>query len=125
MDLAFTPQELAFRDEIRSWVKHNLPADIAHGATNGHGRVLMAPRLIESCFQVAAFWHIRKKNAMAFPLGFRSVTAYRPLEAAAGRRLYAVVNTQDEGETFDGRVIDADGEVYVELRGYQTVSRLA
>ena len=30
MDLAFTPQELAFRDEIRGWVKDNLPADIAH-----------------------------------------------------------------------------------------------
>ena len=34
MDLAFTPQELAFRDEIRSWVKDNLPADIAHKVHN-------------------------------------------------------------------------------------------
>ncbi len=30
MDLAFTPQELAFRDQVRGWVKDNLPADIAH-----------------------------------------------------------------------------------------------
>ena len=29
MDLAFTPEELAFREEIRDWVKDNLPADIA------------------------------------------------------------------------------------------------
>ena len=29
MDLAFTPEELKFRDEIRTWVKANLPADIA------------------------------------------------------------------------------------------------
>jgi alkylation response protein AidB-like acyl-CoA dehydrogenase len=29
MDLAFTPDELAFRDEIRTWVKDNLPADIS------------------------------------------------------------------------------------------------
>jgi hypothetical protein len=29
MDLAFTPEELAFRDEIRTWVKANLPADIS------------------------------------------------------------------------------------------------
>ena len=34
MDLAFTPQELAFRDEIRGWVKDNLPADIAHKVHN-------------------------------------------------------------------------------------------
>ena len=29
MDLAFTPEELAFRDEIRTWVKANLPQDMA------------------------------------------------------------------------------------------------
>ena len=34
MDLAFTPQEQAFREEIRSWVKANLPAEIAHKVHN-------------------------------------------------------------------------------------------
>lgn len=29
MDLAFTPEELKFRDDIRAWVKANLPQDIA------------------------------------------------------------------------------------------------
>ena len=29
MDLAFTPEELKFRDEIRAWVKTHLPPDIA------------------------------------------------------------------------------------------------
>jgi alkylation response protein AidB-like acyl-CoA dehydrogenase len=29
MDLAFTPEELKFRDEVRAWVKSNLPQDIA------------------------------------------------------------------------------------------------
>jgi alkylation response protein AidB-like acyl-CoA dehydrogenase len=29
MDLAFTPEELAFRDEIRAWVRDHLPQDIA------------------------------------------------------------------------------------------------
>ena len=29
MDLAFTPEELAFRDEIRAWVKANLPQELA------------------------------------------------------------------------------------------------
>ncbi len=29
MDLSFTPDEQAFREEIRAWVKANLPADIA------------------------------------------------------------------------------------------------
>ena len=30
MDLNFTPEELAFRHEIRAWVAENLPTDIAH-----------------------------------------------------------------------------------------------
>ncbi len=38
MDLAFTPEELAFRDEIRAWVRANLPKDISE-------KVLGAKRL--------------------------------------------------------------------------------
>jgi alkylation response protein AidB-like acyl-CoA dehydrogenase len=30
MDLAFTPEEEQFRQEVRTWVRANLPADIAH-----------------------------------------------------------------------------------------------
>jgi len=34
MDLAFTPQEQAFREEVRAWVRAHLPADIAHKVHN-------------------------------------------------------------------------------------------
>jgi alkylation response protein AidB-like acyl-CoA dehydrogenase len=34
MDLAFTPEEQQFREEIRAWVRANLPADIAHKVHN-------------------------------------------------------------------------------------------
>ena len=34
MDLAFTPEEQTFREEIRAWVSANLPADIAHKVHN-------------------------------------------------------------------------------------------
>ena len=30
MDLNFTPEELAFRNEIRSWVADSLPKEISH-----------------------------------------------------------------------------------------------
>ena len=30
MDLAFTPEEQKFREEIRAWVRESLPKDIAH-----------------------------------------------------------------------------------------------
>ncbi|MEZ5665699.1 MAG: acyl-CoA dehydrogenase family protein, partial [Burkholderiaceae bacterium] len=34
MDLAFTPEELAFREDIRAWVRENLPAEISHKVHN-------------------------------------------------------------------------------------------
>jgi len=34
MDLSFTPEEQAFREEIRAWVKDHLPADISHKVHN-------------------------------------------------------------------------------------------
>ena len=34
MDLAFTPEEQAFREEVRTWVRANLPEDIAHKVRN-------------------------------------------------------------------------------------------
>ena len=34
MDLAFTPEEQAFREEIRAWVQASLPADISHKVHN-------------------------------------------------------------------------------------------
>jgi len=34
MDLAFTPEEQQFREEVRAWVRANLPADIGHKVHN-------------------------------------------------------------------------------------------
>ena len=34
MDLAFTPEEQQFREDIRAWVKSHLPADISHKVHN-------------------------------------------------------------------------------------------
>ena len=35
MDLNFTPEELAFRDEVRAFMREQLPADIAQRIKNG------------------------------------------------------------------------------------------
>ena len=34
MDLNLTPEELAFRHEVRDWVRANLPADLSHKVLN-------------------------------------------------------------------------------------------
>jgi alkylation response protein AidB-like acyl-CoA dehydrogenase len=34
MDLSFTPEEQQFREEIRAWVRENLPQEISHKVHN-------------------------------------------------------------------------------------------
>jgi NAD(P)-dependent dehydrogenase (short-subunit alcohol dehydrogenase family) len=81
---------------------------------------VMAPRLIELCFQTAGVWDIKTTGTMALPLGLASVTAYRQPEEANGR-LYALVRACDGGEAYDAQVVDERGNVYVTLKGYRTV----
>jgi NAD(P)-dependent dehydrogenase (short-subunit alcohol dehydrogenase family)/acyl carrier protein len=82
---------------------------------------LMAPRLIELCFQTAGVWEISQKRVMALPMAIESVTALRQPEAANGQRLYAVVQAVDGGAHFNAHVVDEAGHVYVQLYGYRTV----
>ena len=82
---------------------------------------ILAPRLIELCFQTAGVWDIQTNGTMALPLGIGAVTVYRQPEEAAGRRLYALVEAIGGGESYDARVVDEAGNVYVELKGYRTV----
>ena len=86
---------------------------------------IMAPRLVELCFQAAALWNTKVKNAMALPLGFETVTVYRQPQEAEGRRLYCVCKTNNDGETFDAEVVDETGNVFVNLKSYLTVARPA
>ena len=37
MDLRFTPDEAAFRDEVRAFIRDNLPADIRERMRLGYG----------------------------------------------------------------------------------------
>uniref|UniRef100_UPI001954C08D acyl-CoA dehydrogenase family protein n=1 Tax=Enterobacter hormaechei TaxID=158836 RepID=UPI001954C08D len=35
MDMSFTAEELAFRDEVRAWIKENLPAELKQKLIDG------------------------------------------------------------------------------------------
>jgi hypothetical protein len=94
-----------------------LPSDTHAGA----GAWLMAPRLIELCFQTAALWEIKSRSVLALPMALTAVRTYRQLAAAAARRLYCVVNALEDGAAFDALVMDETGAVYVQLSGYRTV----
>ncbi len=83
---------------------------------------IMAPRLVELCFQTAGVWDIKTNNTMALPLGLESVTAYRQPVEASGQRLYALVTALNGGKAYHAQVVDESGAVYVDLKGYRTVT---
>jgi acyl transferase domain-containing protein/acyl carrier protein/NAD(P)-dependent dehydrogenase (short-subunit alcohol dehydrogenase family) len=80
---------------------------------------LMAPRLIELCFQTAGIWEMGAEGRMGLPLHIDQVSVCRAPDRAEGR-LYAVV-TAKQGR-FDAEVVDAKGNRYVQMTGYRTVA---
>jgi hypothetical protein len=96
--------------------------DLPPNAVPGNAAELIAPRLLEFCFQTAGIWEVWAKERLALPTSFRSVVRHRPVEAAAGRRLYCLVEARGDEPVFDARVVDEQGDVYLELLSYRTVA---
>jgi hypothetical protein len=82
---------------------------------------LLAPRLVELCFQTAGIWEVKTKRRLALPAGIASILVHRSEKDASGKRLYAVVEARQDGESFDAKVLDETGRVFVEVDGYRTV----
>jgi malonyl CoA-acyl carrier protein transacylase len=82
---------------------------------------VVAPRLLELCFQAAGLWLLAKKQTMALPTALERAAVYRPADAAGERRVFATVEARGDGEAFDARVVDEKGLVYAEVVGYRTV----
>jgi hypothetical protein len=82
---------------------------------------LMAPRLIELCFQTAGLWEMGVQGRMGLPWHIQRVSLFRAPELAEGR-LYALVTAHPDRESFDAEVVDTKGNRYLHLSGYQTVA---
>ena len=99
-----------------------LARDLPPGADPPSAATLVAPRLVELGFQTAGIWEVATKERLALPAGLKLVRAYRGEEDAHGGDLWAVASATDGGATFDVRVVDERGNVFVELLGYRTVA---
>ncbi len=82
---------------------------------------LMAPRLIELCFQTAGIWEMGVQSRMGLPQHIDRVSLLRSPDLAEGR-LYSVVTPNQAHGSFDAEVVDAAGNRYVKLSGYRTVA---
>ncbi|MBZ5720171.1 MAG: SDR family oxidoreductase [Acidobacteriia bacterium] len=84
---------------------------------------LLAPRLVELCFQTAGLWEMGVQGRMGLPLHVDQVRLFRAPDLAEGR-LYAVVIPYPDHGTFDAEVVDSKGNHYLHLSGYHTVALL-
>jgi len=107
------------------WDGHRMIGEMAAGLPGNHKPAdlptLMAPRLIELCFQTAGIWEMGTSSRMGLPQHLEQVSWLRSPKLAEGR-LYAMVTPHPETGTFDAEVVDAAGNCYVRLGGYRTVA---
>lgn len=80
----------------------------------------VTPLLIELCFQTAGLWEAGATGILALPQSVGSLKLYpQPLN---GEAIFAEVNPCEREGTlsFDARVVDANGNVFLELEDYRT-----
>jgi NAD(P)-dependent dehydrogenase (short-subunit alcohol dehydrogenase family) len=94
-------------------MRHELPPN----AADAEATELVAPRLVELCFQTAGMYDLTRRDVFGLPSQLESLRLLRPGGAAG--RLYAEARPRDGG--FDCQVVDGEGNVLVELSGYRTV----
>jgi len=107
------------------WDGHRIVGLLAKGLPANHLPselpTLMAPRLIELCFQTAGVWEMGTQGRMGLPQHIDRVSSSSGVPESAGTRLYAVVTSDPGRGCFDAEVVDAKGNCYLHLGGYRTV----
>jgi len=107
------------------WDGARMVAELARNLPANHHPPELAsavsPRLIELCFQAAGLWGLAVEGQLGLPQHVDYVRVLRAPELVVGG-LYAVVTPQAQPAQFNVEVIDTDGNLYVQLRGYRTVA---
>jgi acyl carrier protein/NAD(P)-dependent dehydrogenase (short-subunit alcohol dehydrogenase family) len=80
--------------------------------------IMANPRLIELCFQTAGIWEMGALNRMGLPAHIGDLIIYTtPVDSR--KHMFAVV--QENKGSYDARVMDNQGNVYLELTAYRTI----
>jgi acyl transferase domain-containing protein/acyl carrier protein/NAD(P)-dependent dehydrogenase (short-subunit alcohol dehydrogenase family) len=98
-----------------------MAVDLPGDHNPSQGPTLIGPRLIELCFQTAGLLEISEHNRMGLPLYVHQLIWSRAPKLAEGP-LFAVVTPDAAGEKFDAEVVDTQGNRYLRLTGYRTVT---
>ena len=82
---------------------------------------MIAPRLVELCFQTAGLWELGVQGRLGLPQHVRRVNLYCVPDPAQGS-LFAVITPDPEHGIFDADVLDATGKRYLRVSGYSTIA---
>jgi 3-oxoacyl-(acyl-carrier-protein) synthase/acyl carrier protein/NAD(P)-dependent dehydrogenase (short-subunit alcohol dehydrogenase family) len=109
------------------WDGHRIVGLMAKGLPANHLPselpTVMAPRLIELCFQTAGLWEMGAQGRMGLPQHVDCVSSsLLVIPESADTRLYALVTPDPDRGTFDAEVLDTKGNRYLQLSGYRTVA---
>ena len=110
------------------WDGHRIIGLMAKGLPANHLPpelpTIIAPRLIELCFQTAGLWEMGVQGSMGLPQHIDCVSSSSLLVTpeSAETRFYAVVTPDPPRGSFDAEVVDAKGNHYLQLSGYRTVA---
>jgi hypothetical protein len=115
----------AYKVLKRAWWDENgavgeMAADLPSNHHPSDQPLVIAPRLIELCFQTAGLWEMAVQHRMGLPLHVDRVSLFRAPDVAAGP-LFAVVTADPAAGSFDADVVDRAGTRYLHLSGYRTV----
>jgi hypothetical protein len=115
----------AYRVLERAWQNEDrIVGQMAKSLPNHHQPpelpTLVAPRLIELCFQTAGLWEMGVQDRMGLPLYVHEICFFQFANLAESQ-LYAVITPVSDG-SFDADVVDAAGNRYLHLGGYRTVA---
>ncbi len=112
-------QVLDAAQSSRSNVLGRLNKEVLMDASGKPGS-MSTPLLIELCFQTAGLWEAGATGTLALPSSVAKLTVYS--RSMNGVPIFAEVTPREcEGIlTFDARVVDSKGNVFVEVEDYRT-----
>jgi NAD(P)-dependent dehydrogenase (short-subunit alcohol dehydrogenase family) len=96
-------------------------ADSLPPLTSSSAPLITSPMFLELALQTAGIWEAGATGVLALPTSIGRMNLHRP--APAKGQIYADVlptTSADGGLSFNARVVDAEGNLYLELEDYRT-----
>jgi hypothetical protein len=104
-------------EQIIGQFAQNLPAN--HEPANLP--LMISPRFLEMCFQSASLEGLVFQSKLGLPDAFRELRILASPEKDPSAAYFAVVASNPD-ETYDVRIVDSKGSIYLVLQGYRTMN---